>query len=154
MTVTEAKCVFCEIVAGRLPSSRVYEDDRVLAFMDIQPVTAGHILVVPKQHFPYLEDLGEDTGAAMFRVAYRLALSLRRSGLPCEGVNLFLADGEAAFQEVFHSHLHVFPRYEGDSFRIDADWRTRETDELDATAAKVRSGLRTLDQEQRAAGHA
>jgi len=99
---------------------------------------------VPKQHIPYLEDLGEETGASMFRAAHRLARALRRSGLRCEGVNLFLADGEAAFQEVFHTHLHVFPRYGGDSFRIDADWGTREKDELDAAAAQVLSGLRTL----------
>jgi len=140
--------VFCEIVAGRIPSSRVYEDDRVLVFMDIQPVTAGHVLVVPRQHFARLEDLSAELGASMFQVAHRVARSLPRSGLPCEGVNLFLADGAAAFQEVFHTHLHVFPRYVGDSFRIDGDWRARERDELDAAAEQVLMGLRALDQEQ------
>ncbi|WP_405885079.1 MULTISPECIES: HIT family protein [unclassified Streptomyces] len=74
-----------------------------------------------------------------------LARALRRSGLLCEGVNLFLADGEAAFQEVFHVHLHALPRFAGDPFRIDADWRVHERDQLDVTAAAVRDGLAALD---------
>jgi histidine triad (HIT) family protein len=135
------ECVFCAVVAGSLESSRVYEDDQVLAFLDIQPVTRGHLLVIPKSHAPYLADLDEDLGAAMFRVAHRLAAALRASGLPCDGVNLFLADGEVAFQEVFHVHLHVFPRTPGDGFRLDANWQSPPRSELDESAAQVRSGL-------------
>ena len=134
-------CVFCGIVTGELESSRVYEDDDVVAFMDLQPVTTGHVLVVPRVHAPHLADLDDDLGASVFRVGQRVAAALRASGLPCEGVNLFLADGEAAFQEVFHLHLHVFPRTPGDGFRISAGWRVRERDELDEVAARVRSGL-------------
>ncbi|WP_430378158.1 HIT family protein [Streptomyces sp. B1-3] len=81
--------------------------------------------------------------------AHQLGRALRRSGLRCEGVNLFLADGEAAFQEVFHVHLHVFPRFTGDPFRIDADWRVKERDQLDKTVAAVRGGLAVLDVRQR-----
>jgi diadenosine tetraphosphate (Ap4A) HIT family hydrolase len=147
MSVDEADCVFCAILAGRLESSRVYEDERVLAFMDIQPVTPGHLLVIPRQHVPYLEDLDEQLGAHVFRVAHRLARALRRTDLRCEGVNLFLADGQAAFQEVFHVHLHVFPRYVGDPFRIKATWKTRGRDELDRAAAQVRQGLTALAKE-------
>lgn len=78
----------------------------------------------------------------MFVVARRLAAALRASGLRCEGVNLFLADGEAAFQEVFHTHLHVIPRFAGDSFRISADWSVTPTRaELDAQAAWIRGGV-------------
>jgi diadenosine tetraphosphate (Ap4A) HIT family hydrolase len=140
----EDPCVFCEIVAGRMPSSRVYEDEHVVAFMDIQPVTKGHLLVVPRAHTDFVEALDEDLGARIFRVAHRLARALRRSDLPCEGVNMFLADGEAASQEVFHVHLHVFPRTAGDGFRIDADWRVRDRDELDATAERIRRGVSAL----------
>lgn len=136
-------CAFCRVVAGTLESSRVYEDDEVLAFMDIQPVTDGHLLVIPKRHAPHLADLDERLGMSLFRVGQRLAGALRASGLPCEGVNLFLADGEAAFQEVFHVHLHVFPRTAGDGFRIEADWRERPRAELDETAERVRAGLAT-----------
>ncbi|MCC9738652.1 MULTISPECIES: HIT family protein [unclassified Streptomyces] len=80
----------------------------------------------------------------VWRAAHRLGRGLRLSGLRCEGVNLFLADGEAAFQEVFHVHLHVFPRFTGDPFRIEADWQVRERRLLDETAAAVRSGLAGL----------
>ena len=117
-----ADCVFCTIVAGSAPASIVYDDADLLAFLTIGPVTPGHLLVIPKRHAPTLADLDEATGARMFAVAMRLARALRASGLHCEGISLFLADGEAAFQEVFHTHLHLFPRFAGDSFRIDADW--------------------------------
>jgi histidine triad (HIT) family protein len=135
-------CVFCAIVAGASPASVVYDDPSVLAFLDVRPVTPGHLLVIPKRHAPYLADLDEATGAGMFVVAMRLARALRDSGLRCEGVNLFLADGEAAFQEVFHTHLHVFPRFAGDSFRISADWSVNPPrQELDAIAAQIREAV-------------
>ncbi len=108
--------------------------------MDIGPVTPGHLLVIPKRHAPYLADLDEATGARMYRVATRLAHALRVSGLRCEGINLFLADGEAAGQEVFHVHLHVFPRFAGDNVRIEGDWSSVPTRaDLDATAAALRT---------------
>jgi histidine triad (HIT) family protein len=135
-------CIFCEIVAGQAPASFVYEDETTLAFLDIQPVNPGHTLIVPKRHAEFLADLDEATGAHLFKVAMRIAAALRRSGVRCEGVNLFLADGEAAFQEVFHVHLHVFPRFAGDPFKIDADWSVRPARaELDALAAAIRGGL-------------
>src|SRR4051812_4374298 len=115
------ECVFCRIIEGELPASIVYMDDLVIAFMDINPVTTGHLLVVPLKHFASLSDMDEATGVHLFRVAMRLQEAIRRSGIMCEGINLFLADGEAAGQEVFHVHLHVFPRYEGDGFRLEAD---------------------------------
>jgi histidine triad (HIT) family protein len=134
-----ADCIFCAIVGGSAQASIVYEDADLLAFMDIRPVTPGHLLIIPKRHTPFLADLDEVTGARMFTVAMRLAQALRASGLRCEGTNLFLADGEAAFQEVFHTHLHIFPRFAGDTFRIDADWSiTPPRTELDEIAAKVR----------------
>jgi diadenosine tetraphosphate (Ap4A) HIT family hydrolase len=135
-------CIFCEIVAGRAPASVVYQDETALAFMDVQPVNPGHMLIIPKRHATFLADLDEATGAHLFKIAMRMAAALRRSGIRCEGVNLFLADGEAAFQEVFHVHLHVFPRFAGDPFKIDADWSTRPARaELDAIAATIRGGL-------------
>lgn len=138
-------CVFCEIVAGRSPASVVYEDDLSLAIMTIGPVNPGHLLVLPKAHAPYLADLDEATGMHLFAVAMRAAAAIRASGLRCEGINLFLADGEAAFQEVFHLHLHVFPRFNGDDFGITADWSVSPSrTELDANAALIR-GAYPLD---------
>jgi histidine triad (HIT) family protein len=137
-------CVFCNIVSGALPSSVVYQDDRCMAFMDIQPVNPGHVLIIPNRHATYLADLDEETGAHMFRVAQRVAQALRRSGIRCEGVNLFLADGEAAGQEVIHAHLHVFPRFPGDGFglRFGPQYSERPArSELDTLAEKVRAAL-------------
>lgn len=137
-------CVFCEILAGKLPVSMVYQDEICSAFLDIQPVNPGHVLVIPNQHAPYLADLEEETGAHMFRVAQRLAAALRVSGVQCEGVNFFLADGEAAMQEVFHVHLHVFPRYQGDGFGLEfsPDYFTLpERSELDGIAEDIRNAL-------------
>ena len=122
----------------------MYADEHVVAFMDTEPVTKGHLMVVPRAHADSLEALNEDLGARVFQVAHRLARALYRSGLPCEGVNMFLADGRAAFQEVFHVHLHVLPRTPGDGFRIDTNWRRRDREELDATAEQIRLGVRAL----------
>ena len=121
MTTSPAPaCVFCGIIAGEVPASRVYEDDDVVAFMDVRPLTPGHLLVVPRAHAARLEDLDEDLGTRVFAVAHRLARALRSSAVPAEGVNFFLADGVAAGQEVFHVHLHVIPRTPGDGFRLKA----------------------------------
>jgi histidine triad (HIT) family protein len=142
MTVDD--CIFCRIVSGRLPSSIVYADDLVTAFMDIQPVNAGHVLVVPNRHATFLADLDDESAADMFRVARRLAAALRNSGLLCEGVNLFLADGEAAMQEVMHCHLHVFPRYRGDGFGLTfgPDYKNKPPREaLEAAAQRIRDAL-------------
>src|SRR4051812_6695430 len=135
-------CIFCQIIAGALPTSVVYRDDLALAFMDINPVTPGHLLVVPLKHIANLSDMDEETGAHLFRVAMRLQEAIRRSGIKCEGINLFLADGEAAGQEVFHVHLHIFPRYEGDKFRVEADWSVKPPrSDLDELAKKINAAL-------------
>nr|PZN28472.1 MAG: HIT family protein [Chloroflexota bacterium] len=139
-----ADCVFCRILAGELPGSFVYRDERCAAFMDIQPVNPGHLLVVPLAHAPHLADLDPEDGAQLFRVAQRLAAALRRSGVRCEGVNLFLADGEAAMQEVFHVHLHVFPRYPGDGFGLrfgEHYWQKPPRSELDQLAERIRGAV-------------
>lgn len=131
-------CAFCEIVAGRGAASIFYEDDLVLGFMDISPVTRGHALVIPKAHASRLADLDEATGRHLFTIAQRTAAAIRASGVTCEGINLSLADGEAAGQEVDHVHLHVIPRYQGDGFRIAARWgRRAERSELDVVAAQI-----------------
>lgn len=109
-------CIFCDIIAGKATASMVYRDNVCSAFLDTQPINAGHILVVPNDHAASLADLIPITGGHMFQVAQRLVRALRCSTLQCEGVNLFLADGEAANQEVFHVHLHIIPRCDGDGF--------------------------------------
>lgn len=133
-------CIFCDIVAGEAPASFVHRDELVSAFLDIRPVTPGHMLVIPNEHVTFTHDLPDTTAERLFAVARRLARTLRRTdGVRADGVNVFVADGEAAEQEVFHAHLHVIPRFPGDGFEIDAAaWRhpvpTRET--FDAIAAR------------------
>ena len=109
--------VFEEILSGNLPAEFVYRDDLVSAFMDIQPINPGHVLVVPNVRAATLAELPAATGERMFSVGQRVAAALRASTLRCEGVNLFLADGVRAGQTVFHMHLHVFPRFDNDGFK-------------------------------------
>ncbi len=134
-------CLFCAIAAGQAEASMVCEDEIAVVFMDLNPVTPGHPLVVPRVHAVGLEDLDRATGAHAWSVGHCMAGALRRSGLRCEGINVFIADGGAAFQEIFHFHLHVFPRYRGDGFTIDADWSERPRALLDADAQTVRTAL-------------
>jgi histidine triad (HIT) family protein len=120
-----ADCVFCRLVSGQAEVSVVYEDERTVTFMDIQPVVPGHMLIVPRRHAALLADLDVDDGAQLFRVGQLAAAALRASDLRCEGVNFFLADGEAAGQDIFHAHLHVFPRHRGDGFGLQSRRTTR-----------------------------
>lgn len=139
-----SECVFCSILSGQEPASFVFRDARCCAFMDIRPVNPGHVLVIPVRHASNLAELDEETGGYLFRVAQRVAGALRGIGLRCEGVNLFLADGAVAGQEVFHVHLHVIPRYQGDGFgfRFGPGYgRNPARAELDAAAQQIRGQL-------------
>lgn len=138
-------CIFCAIITGKAPASILYEDDRCVAFLDIQPVNPGHLLVVPRQHAVDLAALDPEDGARLFRVGQQIARALRGSGLRCEGVNFFLADGVAAGQEVPHVHLHVFPRYAGDGFGMKFNpryFQRPSREELEEAAEKIRAGMR------------
>lgn len=136
-----ADCIFCEILSGQSPASFTYEDDTVVAFMDVQPITHGHMLVVPREHAVLMSDLNETAAMRTFRVARRLG-ALARATLGAEGVNLFVADGEVAFQDVPHFHVHVIPRYPNDGFGLtfprDYDHPPARA-QLDAIAAAIRA---------------
>jgi histidine triad (HIT) family protein len=139
-----ADCIFCDMLTGRRPSSLVFQDVQCAVFLDIQPVNPGHMLIVPNRHATSLVELDVETGGHMFRVAQWLAQALRQSGLRCEGVNLFLADGEVAGQEVFHVHLHVIPRFAGDGFGLrfgPANRNRPPRAELDEIATRVKAAL-------------
>ena len=108
-------CIFCRIVAGESPASVVYQDEQVIAFMDIRPVTQGHTLVIPKAHKEGIADVEPRVGAHVFTVGMKLTDAVRRS-VRSEGINLWVADGEVAGQDVPHFHLNVIPRHRGDGF--------------------------------------
>ena len=142
--MAEPGCIFCAIVAGDSPASVVHRDDLVSAFMDIQPVTPGHLLVVPNEHHAELRGLTDPVADRLFAIARGLARALPRSGLRADGTNVLAADGAAAGQEVFHAHLHVIPRYADDGFVIDAAaWRGPPPDrkQLDEWAARIRAAI-------------
>ena len=137
-------CVFCKIVEGVAPASIVYSNEKVIAFLDIQPVNLGHVLVIPKTHAKELSELDPEVGGQMFKVAMVVAEGLRKSGVKCEGVNLFLADGKTAFQEIFHVHLHVIPRFRGDGFglKFGPSYGIKpERKELDTIAEQIRTAI-------------
>jgi diadenosine tetraphosphate (Ap4A) HIT family hydrolase len=133
------------IVRGAAPAHRVYEDDAVLAFLDIRPFAVGHTLVVPKRHAGGLADLDAADGAAVFGIAQRIAAGLRSSGLPLDGVNLVLNDGRAAAQTVFHVHVHVIPRRKGDKLTLVRKLLVRRPGDLAGVAASLRAGLARAD---------
>jgi len=142
--VSSTDCIFCAIVQGMAPASMVYADERVVAFMDMRPVNTGHLLVVPRVHVPGLAELDSETGGHIFQVGMKLADAVRRSGVHCEGVNLYVADGQAAGQQVLHVHLHVLPRFRDDGFgfRFSPDYFTLpERATLDQVASRIRQAL-------------
>ncbi|MEV0712847.1 HIT family protein [Nocardia aurea] len=133
--------IFAEIVAGRAPASTVYEDQDVLAFMDIRPMTPGHLLVVPKVAARDLSELDPEVGGKLFKVGQLLAAALRDSEVGCDGVNFFLADGVLAGQEIFHVHLHVIPRTAGDGFGLRGRPTSPHRVALDYLAGSIRGAL-------------
>lgn len=133
-------CIFCQILKGEAPASFTYEDDTIVAFMDIQPITHGHMLVVPRQHAVLMADVDETVAMRSFRIARELAAVARRT-LGARGANLFVADGEVAFQDVPHFHVHVIPRYPKDGFGLTFPRTYNQPPsraELDTIAAAIR----------------
>jgi len=134
-------CVFCAIVAGEAPASTVYRDDMVIAFMDIRPANPGHVLVVPLEHADSILDIRDEAILArMFSVGRQVAAALTDSGVRVEGFNLFLANGTVAGQTVFHTHLHVLPRFGGDGlgFSRAANARMPLQSDLSELAQRIR----------------
>ena len=111
-------CVFCKIVSGEIPSTKVYEDDLVLSFMDINPINLGHLLVIPKKHSRLVRDMDPKTSAHLFDVSQKISSAMRLSGINCEGINFLINDGRSAGQEVEHVHMHLIPRFSGDKFKV------------------------------------
>jgi histidine triad (HIT) family protein len=133
-------CVFCKIVAGQIPSTRVHEDELTLAFMDIGEVNPGHVLVAVKPHVENIYGLNDTLAAAVFRTATHVARAVKKAFSP-EGVTLYQANGAAAGQTVYHFHLHVVPRYAQDGMRLTWPAKNPTREQLDANAARLRAAL-------------
>jgi len=129
-------CLFCKIVAGDIPATRVAEDERTIAFMDINPATRGHVLVIPREHAKDLLEIGADDLAAVANTAQRVAATMPER-LGADGVNLLNSCGRAAWQTVFHFHMHVIPRYAADPLRLPWMPEPGDRDEIAAAARNL-----------------
>lgn len=139
-----AHCIFCDLLAGAGEVSICYEDAIAVAFLDIQPVNAGHTLVVPRAHYESLDDVPDDVAAHLFEVATRLSKVIR-DVTHAEGMNMVVNSGAAAGQDVFHYHVHLIPRRAGDGFDVPLPFPGSEMpgrQRLDATAARLIAALR------------
>lgn len=130
-------CIFCAIVDGVIPAAKVYEDDQILAFMDINPANPGHLLVIPKRHYRNIFDIDVEMAGKIMRVGTRLA-GVVKTALNPDGLNLLQSSESAAFQTVFHFHLHLIPRWEDDSLVL--PWQPQQGDinQIAEVADKIR----------------
>ena len=138
-------CIFCKIIKGELPSTKIYEDDLVYAFLDIAPINKGHALVIPKEHHVSCSTIPEDIAGRMMKTAGRIGIAMKRA-LDADGFNLHLADGQCAGQVVMHAHIHVVPRDVEDGFHW--NWRQQQyenDEERNATAESISSRLKIED---------
>ena len=136
----DANCIFCKIVAGQIPSAKVYEDEKVLAFMNLQQKNAGHTLVIPKTHVTNAYDVSEDTAADVARIAVRIAKAVKQRFRP-DGVNTLQNSEPAAMQSIMHYHVHVIPRYFGDDLFEIWESPAASPEELETNASRLRESL-------------
>ena len=134
------ECIFCKIVEGSIPSAKIYEDEHVYAFMDIMPVTKGHVLLIPKKHAENIYAFSEEEASRLFGVAPKIANALKTEFKPA-GMNLLQNNGAPAGQSVFHFHLHFIPRYdETDGFQ--PTWQTKVSEYTPARIQEIALGIR------------
>ena len=132
-------CIFCKIIRGELPSYKVYEDDKVMAFLDIRPVNAGHTLVAPKKHSQNVFDISPEDWVALTEVVRTLAIAIEKA-VSADGVNIAMNNRESAGQLVPHTHVHIIPRFKDDGFKL-MPQRQYDTGEADETLKKIAAAL-------------
>ena len=133
-------CIFCRIVARQIPATVVHEDEHTLAFMDLGQVNPGHVLVAVKKHAENLYALDDAQAGAVLRAAARVARAIRDAFAP-QGLSVYQANGKAAGQTVFHYHVHLVPRHEGDGMALSWPVKNPPREQLEAHAAKIRASL-------------
>jgi histidine triad (HIT) family protein len=130
-------CIFCKVLAGEIPSERIYEDEHAIAVMDINPWTRGHAVVFPRKHAANLFEIEDDELEHVAVAAKRVATKMRDT-LDCDGINLLQSNGAAAWQTIFHLHVHVIPRYEGDPLELPTRPKPASPEELAEVAKEIR----------------
>jgi len=134
------ECIFCKIIEGKIPSAKIYEDGKVVAFLDIMPANKGHCLVIPKNHSRSLSDMKDDDAEAAIKAARKVAKALSLS-LGCPGFNLVMSNGREAGQVVFHSHIHIVPRFKDDGLKIKWTHTKYQDGEMKEYADKIKKFL-------------
>ena len=134
-------CIFCKIISGEIPSAKIYEDEKVFAFLELNPLAEGHTLLIPKKHAQDIFDIDQDDLKNLAATAQKISLKLKEA-FGAEGVNLVQRSGKAAEQGVFHFHLHIIPRKNGDGIEMDRWWfekaKAVSFEELQAAVKKIR----------------
>jgi histidine triad (HIT) family protein len=141
-------CPFCKMISGELDATFIYQDQYCSALMSMHPVNPGHVLLIPNDHITRLDDLPQEAAQDFFQVSQHLAGAVRASGVQCDGINIYLADGKAAGQEIAHIQLHIIPRFENDGFELSFSSRSAELptrEELDNNAYHIRQALTDTD---------
>jgi len=133
-------CIFCKIIRGEIPSFKIFEDDQTFAFMDINPVSPGHSLVIPKFHTANIYEAPDEWAAATINGIQRLARAVNKTVEP-DGINVLQANGPGAAQSVFHIHMHVVPRTNGDEMKMNWGINPGDMDEIDKLAERIRANL-------------
>lgn len=131
-------CIFCKIIAGAIPSKTVYEDEDYKAILDVSPASQGHVIILPKNHAANIFELSDEDARGIMPVAKKIAAAQMKV-FGCDGVNVLQNNGEAAGQTVFHLHVHVIPRYKGDT--VDIKWKQNPDMELDSIYDKLKNQL-------------
>lgn len=135
----DENCIFCKILAGEIPSTAVYEDDDFKAILDVNPAARGHVIILPKNHAANIYELPDEDASKIMIVAKKIATAIEKA-YHCDGVNILQNNGEAAGQTVFHLHVHVIPRFKGDTVNI--GWKQGDMPEdLDAIRKEIQAQL-------------
>ena len=140
MTFDES-CIFCKIVHKQASSSVVYEDESIVAFLDIRPLNIGHTLVIPKAHYVDIFDLPEEQLSQVHKVAKEVSWAVKKA-TEADGISIIQQNGKAAGQDIFHFHVHVVPRFEGQKLPPFSELREVERLKLDAMAKKIKQQLK------------
>jgi histidine triad (HIT) family protein len=140
--MNDSSCVFCKIVRKQVSASLVYEDENVLAFLDIRPLNEGHTLVIPKEHYATIFEVPEELVAHLHRIVKRVALAVRDI-TKADGISIIQQNGKAADQEVFHLHVHVIPRFEGQKLMRFGQISEADREKLNQIAANIKRHMQT-----------
>jgi len=132
----DASCIFCRIAKKQAPGSIIYEDETAMAFLDTRPLSEGHTLVIPKEHYKDILEIPEEVLCHVHRISGRIAIALKKA-FKVDGISIFQQNGKAANQEIFHLHVHVVPRYEGQKLGRFAEFSEENRETLDKVAAEI-----------------